>query len=313
MRITNSMMTARLLTNTNRNMTRLDKCYNQMATGKKIQMPSEDPIIASRALKFRTIVSDTEQYSENVKQATSWMEITESAFGNINSILNSMRELCVYGSTDSLEISDREKVLTEYNDLVAQLEDELNVTYMGRYVFSGYKTDTPYIVKDKNGNNIINTDILGTDGKSKVDGQEISIIVGSDSHIVINSLGPNIYDNADYDLLHGLDSLYNDIQNGVTVNDATLRTNINKMIGNIDKYTSKVAKCHTTVGVRMNRLELIGNRLTDDDTNYTRLLANNEDVNYADVSMNLNLTNATYQAALKVGMSITTLTLSDFL
>lgn len=312
MRITNAMMTNRLLTNVNRNLSKLDKYNMQMASGKKIQMPSEDPITASRALKFRTIVSDTEQYSANVKQATSWMEITESAFTNVNEILTTMREKCVYGSTDTLETSDREKIITEYNDLLEQLEGELNVTYMGRYVFSGFKTDTQYITKDANGKNVINTDILdGAD--NKIDGQEIKISVGSESYIIINSLGTDVYDNADYTALHGLDSVYDRLQAGETVDDSDLRDAIGDMLGKIDDYMAKVSEQHTTVGVRMNRLELIGNRLSDDKTNYTKLLASNEDINYADASMNFNITNATYQASLKVGMSITTLTLSDFL
>lgn len=313
MRITNSMMSNRLLTNVNRNMTSLDKYYNQMSTGKKIQMPSEDPITASRALKFRTIVSDTEQYTKNVKQATSWMEITESAFGNINSVLTTMREKCVYGATDGLEESDREKIITEINDLVEQLEGELNVTYMGRYVFSGFKTDTAYIVKDETtGKNVINSDIL--DGTTnKIDGQEIKIAVGSDSYITINSLGTNIYDTDDYNTIHSLDSIYADLSAGVDVKDSDIRDALSAMIGKVDSYMSKVSQEHTANGVRTNRLELIGNRLADDTTNYTTLLANNEDINYADAAMNFNLTNATYQAALKVGMSITQLTLSDFL
>ena len=305
MRITNSM-TNRLLTNVNRNMSRVDSYYNQLASGNRIQMPSEDPIRASRALKFRTIVSDTEQYSENVKQATSWMEITESAFNNINSILESMRDLCVTGSTDTMEEPDREKNITEFKDLLSQLESELNVTYMGRYVFSGYKTDTAYIIKDDDGKNIINPDIL--DGTTnKVDGQNIEIAIGSDSYITINSLGPNVYNNDFYNNLHALDDT------SVFADDAELRDAINAMIGKIDEFSSHVSVYHTECGVRMIRLDLVSNRLSDDDANYTKLLANNEDVNYADAAMNLNLSNATYNAALKVGMSITTVTLSDFL
>lgn len=312
MRITNAMMTNRLLTNVNRNLTKLDKYNLQMGTGKKIQMPSEEPITASRALKFRTIVSDTEQYSKNVKQATSWMEITESAFNNINDILITMREQCVYAATDTNESPDREKILTEYNDLLAQIEGELNVTYMGRYVFSGYKTDTQYIIQDENGNNIINPEILdGAD--NKIAGQGIDISVGADSYITINSLGPDVYDQDDYDMLHGLDYIYTMLQNGQEVDDAEFRNGFSDMIENIDTYMAKVAKEHTVNGVRTNRLELIGNRLADDTTNYTKLMSENEDVNYADASMNFNLTNATYQASLKVGMSITTLTLADFL
>ena len=63
----------------------------------------------------------------------------------------------------------------------------------------------------------------------------------------------------------------------------------------------------------MSRLNLIQDRLDDDGLNYKSLMSKNEDVNYADVAMNLNVANASYTAALKTGMTITQLTLADFL
>ena len=159
MRITNNMMTNSMLVRINNNMNQLDKYYTQMSSGKKIQMPSENPILASRALKLRNIVSSTEQYTSNSKQAASWMEITESAFKNITSIFESMGELCVQGASDQFKEDDRQKILNQFNSYVGQLESELNSTYMGRYVFSGYKTNTPPIIKDEfTGKNVLNPD-----------------------------------------------------------------------------------------------------------------------------------------------------------
>ncbi len=160
MRITNTIMSNNMLSSINKNMNTLNKKYLQMGTGKKIQMASEDPIIASRALRYRSIVSSTKQYITNCNQANSWMSVTESAMDNITSILEKMRDNSILGATDSYEVNDRKKLLNEFNSYVSQLEDELNATCMGRYVFSGYKTNTPVIKKDEaTGENILNPEI----------------------------------------------------------------------------------------------------------------------------------------------------------
>ncbi|GHU74631.1 hypothetical protein FACS1894188_03470 [Clostridia bacterium] len=142
MRVTNPMITNGMMLNINRNAASLNKYYNQLSTGKKVQVPSDDPILASRALKFRTNVSETEQYLKNVAQGTSWMEVTEAAYNNINNIFFRIRDLAARGANDTLTFEDRDKVTTEISSLFEQLGHEINATYAGRYVFSGYRTDT---------------------------------------------------------------------------------------------------------------------------------------------------------------------------
>ncbi len=145
MRITHPMVSSQMLMNINRNMRRLDSLYRQESTGKLIQYPSENPILAGRALKFRTALSDTEQYQRNVKQGLSWMEVTNGSFINIqNTILERLKELSTVGASDASGTwEDRQKMATEIQGLIGQLAAEMNVTYAGRYVFSGLRTDMP--------------------------------------------------------------------------------------------------------------------------------------------------------------------------
>ena len=67
MRMTNKIMQNNTLTNIN-NVKTLEDYYNtQLATGKKIVKPSDDPVIAIRALRLRTNVTETTQfYTKNV-------------------------------------------------------------------------------------------------------------------------------------------------------------------------------------------------------------------------------------------------------
>ncbi len=149
MRVTNGMIRNNTLNSLYTNMGRLDTLYTQMSTLKKIQRPSDNPIVAGRALKLRINVLEAEQYKSNTDEAMSWMSITEKALDNITGIIKDIRYKCVHASTDTLETKDREKIKADIEQLWEQLQQESNVTYAGRHVFSGYKTNEPVmLVKD---------------------------------------------------------------------------------------------------------------------------------------------------------------------
>ena len=142
MRITNPMMSSKMSLNINRNMTRLDNLYAQWASGKKIQFPSGSPIIASRALKFRTTVAENVQYQRNAEQGLSWMEVSESGYHESINILKKIRELTVQGDgAESME--DKHAMATQINSLLEQMGLTMNSSYTGRYLYSGYRTDEP--------------------------------------------------------------------------------------------------------------------------------------------------------------------------
>ena len=73
--------------NMNNNKVNVDILNNQMTTQKKISRPSEDPIIAIRALRLRSNLNELDQYYErNIPDAKSWMEVTEDALENMQTI-----------------------------------------------------------------------------------------------------------------------------------------------------------------------------------------------------------------------------------
>ena len=143
MRITNSMVSSQMILDINKNMMQLVQYQNQIATGKQIQHPSEDPIIAARTLQYESMLSELEQYSKNINQAMSWMQITESAIGNIENLLISINELAVQGASGDNTLEDLKIISTEMRQYLNQIGTELNASYDGRYVFSGYRTDEP--------------------------------------------------------------------------------------------------------------------------------------------------------------------------
>ena len=175
MRVTNLMMNSNMLNNINKNKADLSKKFDQYATGQKIQRPSEDPVVAVRSLKYRSQLTELEQYyGKNIPDAASWMDITESALDNINSLLTNMNSYCVQGATDTLEVEDRNSIAETLEQYKEQIYQCLNTDYAGRYVFAGYRTDTPLQFDEKT----ISTTYTITEPLTKNNIDRISYVAG---------------------------------------------------------------------------------------------------------------------------------------
>lgn len=187
MRITNQMLTNTSMHNINRNKNGLSILDQQYSSGKKIQRPSEDPIVAVRALKLRTNLSELNQYYEkNIPDAKSWMDVTESALTNINTILTKINSSFVQGANDPLTPSDRTSIMQNLIEYKKQIYQEGNSNYAGRYVFTGYKTDKSLVFNE----NTTNLKYSITENFTGKDIETISKVVGSHSIDEYNPLDP---------------------------------------------------------------------------------------------------------------------------
>ena len=142
MRVTNNMMLRNTTSNINNNKYSVNSLNNQMSSQKKISRPSEDPVVAIRALRLRSNLSEINQYYEkNIPDADAWLDVTETALKNMKTILKDIRTQCTYGASDQLTAEDRKTILTQLESLRKQIYSEGNSDYAGRTVFTGYRTN----------------------------------------------------------------------------------------------------------------------------------------------------------------------------
>ncbi len=143
MRITNKIMQKNNLSNINTNKIYQDKLSTQMSTQKKVNRPSDDPVVAIRALRLRSSVTEvTQYYSKNIPDAESWLDVTEGALKNLTQIITNMIGQCEKGSNGDLKTTDREIILEQLKALGDEVYSTGDADYAGRYVFTGYRTDT---------------------------------------------------------------------------------------------------------------------------------------------------------------------------
>lgn len=131
------------LSNINTNKVYQDKLSTQMSTQKKVSRPSDDPVVSIRALRLRSNVTEvTQYYSKNIPDAESWLDVTEDALKNLTEIITNMIKQCTKASNGDLKSADRQIILEQLKALGDEVYSTGDADYAGRYVFTGYRTDT---------------------------------------------------------------------------------------------------------------------------------------------------------------------------
>lgn len=143
MRITNGIMMNNSMNNINKNKLLMDKLNTQIASTKKIQKPSDDPIAAIRSLRLRSTEAELTQYLEkNIEDADAWMKITEGALSNLETLVTEIEAYYTDGVSEYKTVSDREKIITALKEYKSQIYADGNADNAGRTIFTGYRTDS---------------------------------------------------------------------------------------------------------------------------------------------------------------------------
>lgn len=301
MRVTNNMLINNMVNHIGRNLLRMESYQNKLVTGKKISVPSDDPVVAARALKLRTDVSQINQHITNVKDAMSWLEITEASLSNVGEILHRARELAVQGSNGTATDEDTQKIAEEVEQLKRQLIQIGNATYAGRYIFSGFKTDTK---------------LLNDDGTFAIDVKNTESImyeIGISDNININVMGGQLFNGGGEATIGGTGQLIQMMNDYINALNSGNKDDISGAITDIDEEMNNLLAIRAGVGARYNRLELTMDRLESDKLNFSKLMSENEDVDQAENIMLLKNEENVYKASLSGGAKIIQTSLVDFL
>jgi len=99
----------------------LNKTDEQIATGKRVNRPSDDPVAAARILKLDQEVKRIETYERNAQLANNRLDQEESALSSSLDILQRVRELTVQAGNGSLSANDRLSISSEMKERLQQL------------------------------------------------------------------------------------------------------------------------------------------------------------------------------------------------
>lgn len=260
MRITNRIMQRNNLSNINTNKIYQDRLSTQMSTQKKINRPSDDPVVAIRALRLRSNVTEiTQYYSKNIPDAQSWLKVTEDAISNLAQIITTMIARCDKGANNYLETKDRKIILEEMQGLGESVYSTGDADYAGRYVFTGYRTDTPLSFLAQKEQKYTITEQLNKDAIDSVSKVDVGNLLDINS---TNYMGVNVdeddissvdvhrirlayNDCSDYGNFDNLKKTQNELieKNASAINQA----NLGYQVGNVDLSNLSAAE-ETAIG-----------------------------------------------------------------
>lgn len=122
----------------------LAKVQNQVATGRRVNTPADDPIAAVHIMELERAQSESEQFGKNSTLIKNRLNLEEHALADTGTILTRIRELTLQASNiGTLSDSDRQSIATELSSRLAELQDVANrQDGNGEYLFAGYSTLT---------------------------------------------------------------------------------------------------------------------------------------------------------------------------
>jgi len=273
----------------------MDKYLTQINTGKKIRRPSEDPIIAMKGMNYRTQVSEIEQFQRNATEVWNWMDHSDDVLDKATKAIQRMEYLAVQAANGSYSGEERKSIKEEVEQLREQLVELANTKVNGKYIFNGTDTDAPPITGE-NGNFSI-----GYNPENPP--YPVRIEVSKRIKLQVNVSPEEIFD----------EDLLQNIQNFITALDDDDQDALNESIGNLNESMLKIVNGRADLGARMNRLELIEDRLEQQEIIATDMMMKNEGVDFEEAVTNLLTQEVIHRAALAAGSKIIQPSLVDFL
>jgi flagellar hook-associated protein 3 FlgL len=123
---------------------KLVKSQGQMASGKQVMQPSDDPNRVATIDRLNTLLSRQESYMANMNLVKARFDIEEGAVSSAINLMYRVKELTVQASNDTLGPVDRKAIGTELRGLRNQLLSLANTQDTnGNYLFSGSRVTQP--------------------------------------------------------------------------------------------------------------------------------------------------------------------------
>jgi len=380
MRVTQSMIANSSLKHLSQSYQQLKTYQDQLSTGKKISRASQDPVVAMNGMRYRTQVTETEQFKRNLSEVYNWMDTADSTLDQTTNALHRIRELTVQASNDTYEGTQRANIAKEITELREHLESLANTRSNGKYIFNGTNTTNPPVDESKMNVNLnqltagvgladyqmvfkggtyeldedestlpnelvfrntedanqtiqINIDdenvesithsSLDSDGQeNETSLSERQVILSEKSAVSTNN------QNVEIELLKGMkvpvnirpqnvfsNELFGDIKAlENALNDPTTKASeITGMLDVMDKHINNSVNERAELGARVNRVEMIDNRVQDQEVIAKRIMSDNEDVEMEQVITALLSQENVHRAALSSTGRIIQPTLMDFL
>jgi flagellar hook-associated protein 3 FlgL len=161
-----------------------------IASQKRINKPSDDPIAMGKVLDYRQTLASIDQYRTNIQTGMTRLDVTESTLKLVDDLLQEVRSV---GQTEAGRTTEsRQLAADQVKKLYDQILDLANATHNDNYMFSGYLTKTAPFSRDDSQPTTFDQYTVRYNG----DTGDAEFIVATNSKVTIDADGQPIFHNA---------------------------------------------------------------------------------------------------------------------
>ncbi len=150
MRLSSFQVYQQSLNGINKTTTEIAQTQNQLSTGQRVNIGSDDPVATAKILAVETELSTIDRYQKNIDAVDSRLQRTENVLSNIETILDRLNELVIKADGVGMTNIERNNISIEISERLLELASLTNSQdEKGDYIFSGFLNSKPaFILED---------------------------------------------------------------------------------------------------------------------------------------------------------------------
>ncbi|MGB7815756.1 MAG: flagellar hook-associated protein FlgL [Methylotenera sp.] len=280
------------------------KLQQQISTGKRMTLPSDDPIASARALEISHAQEVNSSFASGRQTAQLKLNTLESSLASITSLLVSTQSTLVGAGNGALSDLQRGFIATE---LSSSLEELINLANAqdasGDFIYAGFKTDTKPFVANASGASYAG------------DSNQQLIQVDAQRLIAANVSGDNVFQAGGNDVFATLSNLVTLLNTPITnaATQAAFSSGLATAISNLQGSVDNVLNVRAAIGSKLNELDALDTAGSDHALQYSKSLSELEDLDYASALSDLAKQQTIMEAAQKSFVETTKLSLFQFI
>lgn len=236
------------------NSAQVSKLQEQLSTQKRVNVPSDDPVTASRLVQLSREQSAIKQYQSNISRLSGALSVQESHITALSNQVLSVSDKLKLANNSSLSQKDLAGYGAELGSMLDSLVATMNSkNENGSYLFSGTMTDSKTVTLDASGQYV-----FGGNEKTRETtvANGVSITENTNVSQAFSSSGN------DLDMLNKLKALSEKMQDP-NVSPADYQDDLTAMIDMTQTTSDSLGALFTDLGGRQNRLTLINDAHSD--------------------------------------------------
>lgn len=308
-RVTGTMVFSRLMSNIRQSTQVLSELQEQMASMRRINRPSDDPMGASRSQALLSVENDYRQYMDSIDQARSLMDFTAGVLETLSDEVVSARSKVLSGINPTADASSRRVIASEVDDILKSIVTEANSSFAGMSVFGGTQTATPpFEITSESSFGVEGVAFSGNSGRVRyVVGPNIAVEVNEDPVEVFMPRG------VAKGLFDTLIEIRKVLQNTDNLPESEQAEKLSGMLSRMDGIHDDVVRALGRLGTRSKALQIRRDLYEQAQISSTQRRSEMEDADIADVALRLQNQQTIFQVILSSSSSMYNSGLTEFL